>query len=368
MEWTKHRGRLALERFVMAVRQQRVAVLALVLMCGQNTTHTLLIRHSRGVRQDGYAPSTNVLLVEVVKFLLCAAVMARSARRSGSDMLPVTSGDGAGHGGLLAMYTQSLRRSWKVCVPACIYFFQNILAFVALQNLEAGVFAVLSQLKTLTTAVFSVAILGKRLSPNQWRALCLLVLAAVLIESPPPPAPSCLVDDAPLAPPQHRANNALGVAAVLGIATLSGFAGVYFERILKSSEATLWERNFQLSAYSIVFAVINIALFDRDKVWENGFFGGYSWAAAAIVFTSAAGGILVAVVVKYTDNIVKSFATAIAICLTSLLSIPLLGASLNRVFWVGALMVVLSIFNYSSSLAPPSLPPLPTVAEKKASV
>jgi UDP-sugar transporter A1/2/3 len=294
-------------------------------MCAQNTTHTLLIRYSRGVRHDTYVASTNVLLVELTKLLVCATVMAATVPRNGTP--------------LLSIYAKSLRGSKLTLVPAVLYFAQNVLAFVALQNLEAGVFSVLVQLKTLTTAVFSVVMLGKRLSPNQWRALCLVALAAILIENPS----SCTQQQQAT----NKSSNAVGVGAVLAIAVLSGFTGVYFEKVLKTTESTLWERNFQLSTHSIVFAILSIALFDGRKVLADGFFAGYSLAAVLIVGTSALGGILVAVVMKYTDNIVKGFATAIAICLTSVLSIPLLGASLTSAFWVGALMVVLSIFNYA---------------------
>lgn len=335
---------LTIERVKVFVEQHRIAVLALVLMCAQNSTHTLLIRFSRGVLHEKYIASTNVLLVEITKLLLCAGVMYVTQKPAQDTP----------RSPWWAIYIRSLSSSKLTFIPALLYFCQNVLSFVALQNLEAGVFSVLSQLKTLTTAVFSVAMLGKRLSMNQWRALLLVALAAILIESP-----SCRQTDQAA----ERSNNAIGVAAVLGIATLSGFSSVYFERVLKTTESTLWERNFQLSSFGIGFAVLSIALFDGSRVMSEGFFSGYSPSAFAIVLTSAFGGILVAVVMKYTDNITKGFATAIAICLTSLLSIPLLGASLTSAFWVGALMVILSIFNYAdvTPAQPQPVHSLPTV-------
>ena len=197
-------------------------------------------------------------------------------------------------------------------------------------------------MKVLTTAVFAVIMLSKRLVPNQWRALFLLVLAAILIEGP---AQERSID--PTAP--KKDNNLIGVLAVTAMTVTSGFSGVYFEKVLKQMEGTIWERNFQLSGWSIIFGAISTVIFDGKKVLESGFFGGYSWAAVAIVFTAALGGLLTAVVMKYTDNIVKGFATAIAICLTSILSVPLLGAHLNVIFWCGLGMVVTSIFNYGDS-------------------
>ena len=43
-----------------------------------------------------------------------------------------------------------------------------------------------------------------------------------------------------------------GLFAVLAACVSSGFAGVYFEKILKTSNVTLWMRNLQLGALSVM--------------------------------------------------------------------------------------------------------------------
>ena len=355
------RTRRGLRRAREYFRSHRVAVLALVFITLQNSALTLLLRYSRGVLHERYSTSSNVLLIEFTKAAVCAAVMWTDAPPGARSV---------------RLYVRSMRDSVLAFVPAFIYFCQNVLQFFALQNLEAGVFAVLAQLKTLTTAVFAVTMLHKRLSANQWRALCLVVLAAILVESPPkvcPAADGALAEPAAAAaavpPPQH--NSSLGVALVLVISVLSGFSGVYFERVLKTTKLSLWERNFQLAVWSMGFALLSIAIFDGRRVLAEGLFAGFSVWSFLIVLVQAAGGLLTAVVMKHTDNIVKGFAMAIAICLTSLLSIPLFGAHLTREFWVGAFMVILSIFNYSDvrpggAVSPVRVPPPPPSSSSSA--
>lgn len=52
----------------------------------------------------------------------------------------------------------------------------------------------------------------------------------------------------------------VGVAAVLVACCSSGFAGVYFEKILKESKQSVWIRNIQLGQYSLIHSVwINTA-------------------------------------------------------------------------------------------------------------
>ena len=48
----------------------------------------------------------------------------------------------------------------------------------------------------------------------------------------------------------------IGVAAVLVACCSSGFAGVYFEKILKESKQSVWVRNIQLGQYESVSLVL----------------------------------------------------------------------------------------------------------------
>lgn len=53
----------------------------------------------------------------------------------------------------------------------------------------------------------------------------------------------------------EKTSTTLGFLAVLVAAVLSGFAGVYFERILKNSKSTVWMRNIQMAFSSIGLAL-----------------------------------------------------------------------------------------------------------------
>ncbi len=62
------------------------------------------------------------------------------------------------------------RRSWLFAVPAAVYALQNNLLLAAVRRLDPPTFLVLSQAKIMTTAGFSVALLGRRLHRVRWCA------------------------------------------------------------------------------------------------------------------------------------------------------------------------------------------------------
>ncbi len=85
---------------------------------------------------------------------------------------------------------------------------------------------------------------------------------------------------------------------------------------------------------------------DGDKVAENGFFGGYNFWTWATIFNQAIGGLVVALVVKYADNILKGFATSISIILSCLASLVLFDFELTWLFVGGSSLVLLATHWY----------------------
>ena len=74
--------------------------------------------------------------------------------------------------------------SKKVIVLVILYSTANILAYYALERVEASVYTVTLQMKIITTALFAIIIIGRHISATKWRALLLLVVGCVLVASP----------------------------------------------------------------------------------------------------------------------------------------------------------------------------------------
>ena len=228
---------------------------------------------------------------------------------------------------------------------------QNHLQFIAISNLDAATFQVSYQMKILTTAAFSVLLLRRRLLTSQWIALFLLAIGVGIVQIQTNAADGR--DHNPLK--FHVMNRTKGLLAVVAACLTSGLAGVYFEMVLKNSQSDIWVRNIQLSLFSLLPALSPIVL---DHVRSYGMgeaqgrsiaslfdnFGFWAWATVAIqVF----GGLLTALVIKYSDNILKGFATSLSILISFLASVVLFDFRLTFNFLVGSLLVVFATWLYN---------------------
>ena len=206
------------------------------------------------------------------------------------------------------------------------------------------------QIKILTTALFTVVLLNRSLRCSQWLSLVILCIGISIIQIQNVSSSNKGGDDHKIA--------LYGLFCVILACVLSGLAGVYFEKILKNSKVSIWVRNIQLGLFGTLFALLTAFSTDYDSIQSKGFFFGYNKLVWTNIVVQSSGGLLVAVVIKYADNILKGFATSIAIIVSCLASAYLFNTVIDVIFAFGTLMVVLSVMLYSyvppSSISPQS--------------
>lgn len=146
-------------------------------------------------------------------------------------------------------------------------------------------------------------------------------------------------------------NQFIGLLAVFFSCCTSGAAGVYFEKMLKSTNnISVYMRNCQLSTWSILLGLVPVFCNDFDEIREHGFFAGYDAVVVGVIVSQAMTGLIVALVMKYADTILKGFATSVAVVLATVLSIFIWNANCKVDFWflIGAAMVMWAVRLYSN--------------------
>lgn len=205
-------------------------------------------------------------------------------------------------------------------------------------------------MKILTTAMFAVIILHKQLRGSQWMSLLLLTAGVALVQ--------LSASDKGSTGNEIEQNRLLGCVAAVSACCCSGFAGIYFEKILKGSDVSVWVRNVQLSFLSLPLGIMTSYANDYSAITAKGFFYGYDGYVWYLVVLNAVGGLLVAMVVKYADNILKGFATSLAIVMSTVASVFMFGFVITFQFAVGTAMVIGSIFLYSHEPKKPPANPM----------
>ncbi|KAI8575517.1 hypothetical protein K450DRAFT_261314 [Umbelopsis ramanniana AG] len=372
--------------------------LSLIILVVQNSALILVMRYTRAsVPEDQlYLASTAVVMSEVMKALVCIALLFFApppGKRTFKRLVRNLNRE------LIVQWRETL----KLSIPAGLYLIQNNLQYLAVSNLDAATFQVTYQLKIITTAFFSVIILRRSLNKLKWIAITLLTVGIALVVLPRNATLSTFgsflsqttlsddrsddMDDA--VDSVGNQSNMKGYVAVLLACFLSGLAGVYFEKILKSpvvkpqpkytrfesvgdkelgedtnsrkssveldeedpvsgmeddgvpQSAQVWVRNIQMSLFSLLFGLVFVVgIQDGRKVATDGFFAHYNILTWVVISIQAIGGLIVALVVKYADNILKGFATSISIILSMLVSVWLFNFIISGPFVLGAALVI----------------------------
>ena len=312
----------------------------LTLLVIQNASTSLLARYSRGVLKEKYLNTSVVISGEIIKLIVSIYMIRFHNTESSLNNNPSWNIFNK-----LFYLIKNIGYSW---IPALCYFIQNILVYVALQNLTSAVYACLQQLKIISAAIFSFIILGKRFHIRQWRALFLLCLGGILMEY----HTFQLHSKGKLANDDSISNPYIGTIAIFSVVLLSGFTGVLIQKILQNkginndSQLSMWDRNFQLSFWSIIIGSIAMIIKDGNELTENGFFYNWSKYTIIIIILLSLGGILVAVIIKYTDVVVKGFASAISLICICIFGSIILGDTLDIIFAIGASITLIASFNY----------------------
>jgi len=300
---------------------------SLLMLVAQTVSVVFAMRLSRTLVVEGprYLNTTAVFFSEVMKLACSFAFLTHELGDPAAAMQTVKT-----------TFSRSGVELMKVSVPSLLYTVQNNLLFISLSNLSGAVYQVTYQLKILTTAMLSFLILGKALGTTKWCSLFILTTGVALIQ-----LPRGEVKEA-------HGDPVVGLCAVLSACFTSGLAGVYLEKILKQTDSSIWMRNIQLAFFGGILAFVGCFVQDGQLIREHGFMQGYSGLVWAVIALQAIGGLVVAAVLKYADNILKCFGNAVSIVISCLMSSVLLQEfQPDMLFVLGTLCVLVATTLYS---------------------
>ncbi len=321
-------------------------IFLLILMVIQNSSVVLVGRYTRDSKSSSelYVVNHLIIITELMKFIFASILEYK-----------ITNGK------LIQSIQENIINvpldALKITIPSFLYLLQNTLLYVALSNLSAPMFQVTYQSKLLTTALVSVVMLQRKYSMKQWLCLTSLgvgVAIVVLGATEQKDSAAAVVEDS--SKPEQSLT--VGLTAVTIACFSSALAGVYFEKVLKTNTTvngevkkpvSMWMRNIQMAFFSVIIGLVNgyrLTGEDAAKPFMHGF---TSWVWI-VVLLQAGGGLLVAAVIKYADNVLKGMATGVSVVTSTACSMVLFGTPLTAQFAVGAILILMSVYLFSNDI------------------
>ncbi|KAG7162167.1 UDP-galactose transporter senju-like [Homarus americanus] len=231
-------------------------------------------------------------------------------------------------------------------VPALLYCLYNNLAFVNLAVFDPTTYFLLLQLRVVVTGVIFQVIFKKQLSKRQWVSLIILTIGCIVKQL----STSKKTDLSPTesdVPFSVMLSNLVSLHTGLLLVQVfcSCLAGVYNEKLLKDTgaEVHIMVQNVFMNINSIICNAVVllyrgelISAFSTtslSQVWQP--------VVVVIILNNAAVGIVTCFFLRNLNSILKTFASALELMFTAVLSWVIFGIAVN---WWTAVAIALVIF------------------------
>ncbi|KXJ17474.1 UDP-galactose transporter senju [Exaiptasia diaphana] len=273
-----------------------------------------------------YNTTTVVMFTETVKLLVACVLQLREST------VPELFGLIREHVKVLVLYM----------IPAFLYCLYNNLAFVNLSAYDPTTYFLLLQFRVVVTGVIFQILFSKQLSRVQWVSLLLLTAG-------------CIIKQLKFGSESAGLSLKLDQNLVLIMVQVfcSCFAGVYNEYLLKgrSGEAPLMIQNVFMYIDSIL---CNLLLLTYRGTLQEAFTSQsinsiLTVNVVSIIFNNAAIGIVTSLFLKKLNSILKTFASALELMFTAVLSWIIFGIPITVLTIIALIIVTYAIILYSQN-------------------
>ncbi|KAF9909271.1 hypothetical protein EC991_008908 [Linnemannia zychae] len=258
-------------------------------------------------------------------------------------------------------------------VPGAIYFFNNNLSFILLELMPAPTYVVLSNLKILTTGLFSYWFLHRLLTKIQWVSLGILFF-------------STAVSQVDLEKGLTLSISIQAFLLMVLFCSLSAAASVFSEYVMKErfAKESIHLQNMKLYMFGILFNGITY-MFTPSALPHNapiapgtpgappppaaagGFFSDMAFLHFTIVMAYASLGLVTSAIIKFSGSITKVYASSMSMFFAALVSWLFLNDQLTVLFFAGCFGCCYALHLYYRVAPTPSAPTETAVTRDNAS-
>lgn len=299
---------------------------------------------SHGALSYSYNTVTVVLITELTKLLLSSLIYLKD--NSFFSLIDSVNR----HRGVFMLYI----------VPAGLYCIYNNLYFVSLIFFDPTSNNLFMQIRLVLTGVIYQVIFKRMLSCRQWGSLLLLTAGCVM-------QAAGTLNDASFTSYAFTSLGVfgLGITFVISKTVASVFAGVYNEFLIKErgGNIDIMIQNVFLYVHSIVWNVLVLLVKgDLASAFTPSALSSICQPLVlAVILNITLHGILVSFFLQKLNSILKTFASAIVLCLTPVISWPVLGIPITLHTMLAVCVISFAVVVYAKS----PMPHAPTTSLEK---
>lgn len=242
----------------------------------------------------------------------------------------------------------------KYFVPSFLYCLYNNLTFVNLSSYDPTTYFLLLQFRVVVTGVVFQILFSKRLSQIQWMSLILLTVGCIIKQ--------ISYSHASNSTKETQLGDYLNTSLILILVQVfsSCFAGVYNEFILKEKDnnVDIMLQNVFMYVDSIICNVLLLCIYVPNDGSRGGLIEAFTYQSLSQVFhfkvilimvNNAAIGIVTSFFLKNLNSILKTFASALELMFTGVLSWIIFDIPLDLSTVVAIGIVSLATWLYSKN-------------------
>mmetsp|Transcript_413 Transcript_413/g.738 ORF Transcript_413/g.738 Transcript_413/m.738 type:complete len:444 (+) Transcript_413:103-1434(+) len=234
-----------------------------------------------------------------------------------------------------------LKLSLFLVPPTLLYVFSDLINFYAFQYISASTFAVLKQSRLAMVALLFRFFLHRYISQIQWIAVAQLLLAAMLFEAK--------TIDAGGEGENSGSNELLGMLLVLLKCCLDSLAVIWMDKYFKKLSGSGFsypEQQIVYAVYGFLIGIIVAIIQDDGTLFTQPIFTGWTTGAYVSASLAALYGVLVSLVLRYLDSMIKMFQSLLSVVVTVMLDRYFFGEQVDVVKAIAISFVLISVFLY----------------------
>lgn len=311
--------------------------------------HGLAVGHSRSTRGDepqttsrqlSFNPRAKGLPIETIEEDECLDI-AEGDRAFFQRVIQAE---------LMAGQIPLIEKVWMsrlLLLPVLSSITSDILVFYMFEYVSPTTYAVVKQVRLLMTAVTYKFVLGRPISNIQWIAMLQLLVASSLFEIR-------YVGDLAAGEQSDKFSNDLNVIGLsfLLLKVFFDTAATILQDIifkhLSGKKFPFPQQQLVFAVYSFLIGIMCLPIFSWDDLFVRGrpFFSGYNQGAVISIFLYAFYGILISLLLRFADSMLKMFQALFGVMITILLDHRFFGSSFGIIRKLSFVLVMSSVMVY----------------------